>query len=170
VDDFRKSDGLYHSAAVVFKGPEAPAEAQFDDLMWQRLQSLSSNDALHHAYDNRVSSDPASGKFSFSLKGEAFYIVGLHAGSSRLTRQFQYPTLVFNPHAQFEQLRETAKYDAIKGAVRKRDVAYSGSVNPMLDDFGTVSEVFQYSGRQYDAAWQCPLKINHERINDHTAA
>ena len=78
--------------------------------------------------------------------------------SSRLARRFRYPTLVFNPHQQFEELRATAKYDMMKNVVRKRDVAYSGSINPMLQDFGESSEVYQYSGRKYDDTWQCPLK------------
>ena len=85
-----------------------------------------------------------------------------------MSRQFKYPTLVFNPHAQFEQLRKTAKYDKMKLAVRKRDMAYSGSINPMLEDFGKVSEVYQYSGRKYDETWQCPLKINHATIKHNT--
>ncbi len=170
VERYRAAGDLYHSAAVIFKGPEMPTEEAFDALLWQRLQSLSDMDARNYGYDARVAADPASGSFSFSLKGEAFYIVGLHPGSSRLTRQFAYATLVFNPHAQFEQLRATSKYDNIKGAVRKRDVAYSGSVNPMLDDFGTASEVFQYSGRQYDASWQCPLKIHHAGVEHHSAS
>jgi len=169
IDAYRKSDELYHSAAIIFKGPEMRNERMFDELLWQRLQALSDMDARSFDYDNRVAADPSSGKFSFSLKEEAFYIVGLHPASSRLTRQFSYPTLVFNPHKQFEQLRETAKYNNIKGVVRKRDVAYSGSVNPMLDDFGEVSEVFQYSGRKYDESWECPLKINHAGVVRHTA-
>ena len=170
IDGYREAGDLYHSAAVIFKGPEAVSEEAFDGMLWQRLQALSDLDAQRYPYDTRVSDSPTATNFSFSLKGEACYIVGLHPGSSRLTRQFAYPTLVFNPHAQFEQLRESAKYDNIKGAVRKRDLAYSGSVNPMLEDFGTASEVFQYSGRQYGQEWECPLKINHGRIAGNTAA
>jgi FPC/CPF motif-containing protein YcgG len=52
----------------------------------------------------------------------------------------------------------------MKDVVRKRDIAYSGSVNPMLTDFGNASEVYQYSGRKYEDTWQCPLKINHTTI------
>jgi FPC/CPF motif-containing protein YcgG len=136
-------------------------EEMFDGLLWQRLQALQMLDAQHYNYDKRVDADPSSAKFSFSIKEEAFYIVGLHPASSRLARQFSYPTLVFNPHNQFEHLKETTKYDMMKNAVRKRDVALSGSVNPMLQDFGETSEVFQYSGRKYDESWQCPLKIMH---------
>lgn len=170
IDDYRGSKEMYHSAAIIFKSTDIYNEQMFDEFMWQRLQSLSNLDAANYGYDSRVAANPDAANFSFSLKEEAFYIVGLHPASSRLTRQFQYATLVFNPHAQFEQLRETAKYDNIKGAVRKRDVAYSGSVNPMLEDFGTASEVYQYSGRKYDESWQCPLKINHAAIKHYTTS
>jgi len=168
IEKYRKSKKFYHSAAIIFKKPEVHSEEMFDEMLWQRLQALADLDAKNHDYDKRVSAHPFSANFSFSLKEEAFYIIGLHPSNSRMSRQFKYPTLVFNPHAQFEQLRKTAKYDKMKLAVRKRDMAYSGSINPMLEDFGKVSEVYQYSGRKYDETWQCPLKINHATIKHNT--
>lgn len=159
--EYRKSEKLFHSAAVIFKYPEIIGEEMFEGLLWQRLQALSNLDAKSHCFDDRVNKDPASSHFSFSLGEEAFFIVGLHPASSRLARQFKYPTLVFNPHAQFQKLRESEAYEHMKKVIRERDVAYSGSINPMLEDFGRSSEVYQYSGRKYDTGWQCPLKINH---------
>jgi uncharacterized protein len=170
VDYYRASAELFHSAAVIFKGPEIVNEALFDTLLWQRLQSLANLDALHYGFDQRVNANPDSPDFSFSLKEEAFFIIGLHPGSSRLARQFRYPVLVFNPHAQFEQMRQKDQYGKMQNIVRKRDESYSGSVNPMLKDFGTASEVYQYSGRQYDQNWQCPLQINHATAKHYTAA
>ena len=161
VEEYRMSKDFYHTATIVFSGPQIDNEKLFDELLWQRLQALEILDAENYSYDNRVESDPSSSSFSFSIKEEAFYIIGLHPASSRQARQFKYPALVFNPHAQFEQLRSTTKYEVMKNTVRKRDIALSGSVNPMLQDFGESSEVFQYSGRKYDETWQCPLKITH---------
>lgn len=163
VDKYRESGEMYHSAAVIFEQPVALTEKLFDTFLWQRLQALYDIDSRQYGYDERVSSDPFSSSFSFSLKEEAFFVVGLHPASSRPTRQFQYPTLVFNPHLQFEQLRGTLKYGNLKSVIRKRDIKYSGSINPMLEDFGESSEVFQYSGLKYDNLWQCPLKINNEQ-------
>jgi FPC/CPF motif-containing protein YcgG len=168
IDDYRSSTELFHTAAVIFKKPGFLTEEIFEQMLWQRLQGLADLDAKMHAYDKRVNADPTSPGFSFSLKEEAFYIVGLHPSSSRIARQFKYPTLVFNPHAQFEQLRETTKYDKIKGAVRKRDIIYSGSVNPMLVDFGETSEASQYTGRYHDESWECPLKLNHAGNKHHS--
>lgn len=169
VDKYRNSETFFHSASIIFKQPELLNDDTFDKLLWQRLQSLADLDAKHYNYDKRVAIDPASENFSFSLKEEAFFVIGLHKASSRPARQFNYPALIFNPHAQFENLRETNRYDKLKNIVRKRDVAYSGSINPMLQDFGTSSEVYQYSGRKYDAGWQCPLRINHQK-NEHNSS
>ena len=168
VDEYRNSEYFYHSAAIIFRAPEFMNERLFDELLWQRLQALTNLDVKNYGYDKRVEDNPSSAKFSFSLKEEAFYIIGLHAKSSRQARQFKYPALVFNPHVQFEQLRKTNKYDMMKNIVRKRDIALSGSVNPMLEDFGNSSEVYQYSGRQYDDTWQCPLKINHAQTENNS--
>ncbi|MEO5783229.1 MAG: guanitoxin biosynthesis heme-dependent pre-guanitoxin N-hydroxylase GntA [Ginsengibacter sp.] len=161
VNEYRASKDFYHTATIIFPGPQINNEEMFDELLWQRLQALEILDAQNYSYDNRVEADPSSSTFSFSIKEEAFYIIGLHPANSRQARQFKYPALVFNPHAQFEQLRSTTKYEVMKNTVRKRDIALSGSVNPMLQDFGESSEVFQYSGRKYDESWQCPLKITH---------
>jgi hypothetical protein len=170
VDTYRQSDKLYHSAAVIFRGPTAPNEALFEELFWQRLQSLANLDARQFGYDPRVVADPASPDFSFSLKEEAIFVVGLHPGSSRAARQFGHPTLVFNPHAQFEQIRNNGRYNNLRDTIRTRDVAYSGSVNPMLQNYGTASEVYQYSGKAYDNTWQCPFLSPHAHSPINTAA
>lgn len=163
VDNYRNAIKLFHSAAIIFKQPVINHEQIFEGLLWQRLQGLADLDAKNYCYDTRVSNNINSPFFSFSLKEEAFFIIGLHPSSSRLARQFKYPTLVFNPHAQFEKLRESDRYDHMKSVIRKRDIKYSGSVNPMLEDFGKASEVYQYSGKKYFTDWQCPLKVNHKK-------
>jgi len=170
IESYRQSEDLFHSAAIIFKSPEIMSETLFDTFLWQRLQALSDLDAQQYGYDKRVKADPNSPDFSFSLKEEAFFIIGLHPGSSRPARQFRYATLVFNPHAQFEQMREADQYGKMQQIVRKRDIAFAGSINPMLQDYGTASEVYQYSGRQYDKSWQCPLRINHDANTYYSAA
>lgn len=170
VDEYRTSGNLYYSAVIIFSGPDMNNEEMFDALLWQRLNALQRLDAENYDYDNRVEKNPAAAKFSFSIKEEAFYIIGLHPASSRQARQFKYPALVFNPHAQFEQLRMVNKYDKMKHAVRKRDIELSGSVNPMLHDFGESSEVYQYSGKKYDDSWKCPLKITHATTKHNSTA
>ena len=161
VEDYRSSDISFHSAAVIFEQPENITEENFETFMWQRLQSLSDIDSAKHPFDERVSLDPNSPDFSFSLKSEAFFIIGLHPASIRPARRFKYPALVFNPHKGFDQMRTQNQYEKMKNIVRKKDLAMSGSINPMLDDFGNSSEAFQYSGKNYSSSWQCPLHIKH---------
>lgn len=167
ISDYRQSTTLYHSATIIFDGPDIRDEEHFDTLLWQRLQSLADLDALSHVYDTRVSADPSSPNFSFSLMGEALFVIGLHPASSRITRRFKHPTLVFNPHQQFETLRKKNRYESMKKTVRKRDIKLSGSINPMLDDYGSSSETMQYSGRKYAEDWKCPLQLSHANIKHH---
>ena len=170
VDEYRNGGQSYHSAVIIFKEPEKCTEEMFSDMLWKRLQSISDLDAVHYCWDRRVEKDVASPAFSFSIKEEAFYVIGLHANSSRKSRQFKYTSLVFNPHDQFEKLRASNKYTAMKEAVRKRDIKLSGSVNPMLADFGESSEVFQYSGLRYESNWKCPFAAKHNTSDHHSTS
>lgn len=156
---FRKREDGFHSAVVLFPLTGPLDEQQFETLLFQRLKALRTLDAKNFAYDKRVSDDPQSANFSFSLMQEAFFIIGLHSGSSRPARRFPIPAMVFNPHVQFEDLREKGLYDKMKNIIRKRDKEFSGSVNPMLTDFGDRSEIFQYSGRTREIDEKCPFDI-----------
>ena len=172
VDSYRADTAhsylTYYSAAVVFQQPVLMQETMFDTLLWQRLQALANLDAEHYAYDTRVEADPDSPNFSFSLKEEAFLIIGLHPGASREARRFKYPALIFNLHEQFDKLRKLNRYETMKKTIRRRDKELSGASNPMLSDFGSSSEVYQYSGRRYDKDWRCPLTINHGKPQHHS--
>src|SRR6186997_3253532 len=130
IDAFRSSPNLFHSATIIFSAPVIEDEGLYDALFWNTLQALSNLDANYYPYDTRVHQDPASHHFSFSLKSEALYVIGLNPKSSRMARQFAYPAMVFNPHSQFEKLREEDRYQHLKDVIRKRDIAFSGSVNP----------------------------------------
>ena len=73
--------------------------------------------------------------------------MGLHPKASRLARRAPFPCIVFNFHDQFEAMREDGKYARLQAAIRARDVALQGDVNPVLASFGDASEAHQYSGR-----------------------
>ena len=171
-NEYRNSDAKFHSAVIIFIEPAEIDEEMFDKFLWKRLQALSDLDSETNFADTRVDIDPTSPNFSFSINEEAFFVIGLNPGSSRTARRFKYPSLVFNPHSQFEELRAEHLYEKMKSIVRKRDLSFSGSVNPMLQDYGTRSEVYQYSGRQYDKGWKCPLNIHntHNRSDEKNSA
>jgi hypothetical protein len=68
---------------------------------------------------------------------------------------------VFNPHAQFEQLRSEGKFEHLRAVIRERELALQGSLNPSLGDFGQLSDARQYSGRQTVGPWRCPFHATH---------
>lgn len=150
-------DVVFASLVVTYPATPNLSEAAFEAALWARLQSLHEQDHVSHGWDRSVSSDPADPAFSLSLGGRGFYVVGLHAGASRPARRIPGAALVFNLHSQFETLREDGRYDKLSEAIRARDVALAGSVNPMLARHGEASEARQYSGRKVDAAWRCPF-------------
>jgi len=155
---YKKNKRLFQSFVAIFRGPRVLDEEQFEGALWERLQSLTDKDSWHgQSHDSRVSADPQSPHFSMSFGGEGFYIIGLHPRASRPARRFFCPAIVFNLHDQFEELRKREIYDGMRGRIAERDMAFSGSVNPMLTTFGEGSEAKQYSGRAVDGSWACPF-------------
>ncbi|WP_245545163.1 guanitoxin biosynthesis heme-dependent pre-guanitoxin N-hydroxylase GntA [Parvibaculum lavamentivorans] len=148
---------LFTSFAVVFQGPQDLGEMQFEQHLWERLSALHKLDAEDFAWSDEVSADPNSPDFGFSLGGHAFFIVGLHPGSSRTARRLPHPAIVFNLHEQFQNLRQNGQYNRIKETIIHRDAKLDGAPNPMIAEHGTVSEARQYSGRPVSGRWRCPF-------------
>lgn len=137
---------------------DVATETQFARRLWQHLQAMHDHDRNDFEWDPTVSSDPSRSDFSFSVAGRAFFVVGLCPVSSRLSRRAPMPCLVFNFHDQFETLRASGKFALMKDAIRKRDIALQGSINPVLAHFGQASEARQYSGQDVPQGWRCPFQ------------
>lgn len=148
---------LFRSVVVLFRQTGVLTEDSFESALWQYLRSLHRADAVNHEWDPRVSKDPMSAEFSFSVGGRGYYVVGLHPGASRTARRFLRPALVFNLHDQFERLRSEGKYAPIRDTIIRRDTQLEGNPNPMLKAFGASSEARQYSGRAVEDHWTCPF-------------
>lgn len=148
----------YATFVAIFERPVDLGEIDFETLFWRQLRALHQHDAAHFDWDSNVESDPTDPHFSFSFGGQALYVIGMHASSSREARRFPWPTMVFNPHEQFERLRADGKWKRMQASIRSRDLALQGSINPMLSDFGEQSEARQYSGRAVEENWQAPFK------------
>ncbi|NMH60558.1 guanitoxin biosynthesis heme-dependent pre-guanitoxin N-hydroxylase GntA [Alteromonas ponticola] len=159
IDSFDLNTNMYSSFIAIFEDSEELDEQEFETALFNKLQDLHDSDHAISEWDPEVSSNPMHSQFSFSLGGQAFFIIGLNPNSSRKSRQFEYPALVFNLHAQFDYLRSHNKFDAMRDHIRQRDQRYSGTMNPMLASFGESSEVYQYSGRQVEKNWQCPFHV-----------
>ena len=134
------------SFVAIFRDRVA-GEDSFHNRLWMQLQAIHDLDISEHPWASDVSGDPGSADFSFSVASRAFFVVGLHPQSSRLARRAPRPALVFNFHDQFEALRTSGRYEKLQAAIRDRDVALQGNINPMLARFGEASEALQYSGR-----------------------
>lgn len=157
IAESRTSSSDYRTFAAIFRGPLDLSEKEFERLLWRQLRQLNARDAERFAWDPVVSADPNDSHFGFSFGEHAFYIVGLHAQSSRDARRFLWPTLVFNFHEQFQSLRAKGKWERMQHTIRERDVRLQGSVNPMINDFGVSSEARQYSGRAVEDGWHAPF-------------
>lgn len=152
-----EADSSLYSLVAAFPSQTHHTEASFERALWEQLIGMHEVDRELFSWDGCVSQDPSDPEFSFSVGAAAWYVVGLHPGASRMSRQFDVPTLIFNRHAQFTALREQGRYDQIRDRIRDRDVQLQGSVNPMLKDHGDASEAIQYSGRAVDTKWSCPF-------------
>lgn len=158
LNDFRGAIGDYSSFIAIFERPRNTTEIEFERLFWRQLRLLHAHDADSKAWAPNVASDPADPHFSFSFDGQALYVIGMHAHSSRAARRFPWPAMIFNPHEQFERLRADGKWKHMQETIRERDRQLQGTINPMLSDFGEQSEARQYSGRAVEEDWRAPFK------------
>ena len=157
ITNSNSSKPLYFSFVATFKNSTLTSEKEFEDALWDKLQNLYDRDSMTHKWDKRVSDNPDDSEFSFSLGGEAFFIIGLSPFAKRRARRFKHPSIVFNLHSQFQVLKESNKFNALRDKIRTSEEAFSGSANPNLHDYGVLSEARQYSGRTVSNSWKCPF-------------
>ena len=157
IDDLPAAGTALRTFVAVHAGAAAASEIEFERRLWTALQQLHDIDDPSIGWDPTASADPEAADFAFSFGGCSLFVIGLHPGSSRAARRFRWPTLVFNPHTQFERLRAEGRFDRLRSAVRDREIALQGSLNPNLADFGERSEARQYSGRAVEPDWRCPF-------------
>lgn len=133
-------------------------EIKFEYFLWELIQAIHLVDYENgNTWAAGYEYNPEHKKFSFSVNKSAFFLVGLHSESSRKTRKFSIPAVVFNSHEQFEYLKEIGVFEKLKTSIRKKEVELQGCLNPNLSDFGDQSEAKQYSGRHVESNWKCPF-------------
>lgn len=161
IELWKKRNNVLQTFVVIFDQPLESSEQEFETSLWGRLQRLHDLDKEIYHWDPQVSSELGSPEFCFSIGGQGFFVIGLHPHSSRKARQFLRPALVFNLHAQFERLKKKGTFDRMKNKIREREAVYSGSINPMVHDFGENSEALQYSGMQVCPQHSLPFTMQH---------
>jgi hypothetical protein len=151
--------GDFTTFVAVFKHPQLTSEDDFERLFWRHLQKLHDNDG--DTWDPHYDADPEGAHFGFSFNGKAFFVVGMHAGASRFSRRFAFPSLIFNPESQIRRLKEASMLERFAAQVRQRDTLYQGSINPSLptDANSTGGEARVYSGKKHTEGdgWKCPF-------------
>ena len=145
------------SFIAVFENSVFHSEEEFETALWKELSLLASAPEFEAPWDPHFSSNPEDKNFCFSFDGSAFFIVGLHPLSSRVSRQFYVPTLAFNLYEQFEQLDEETEFYPMVRKNRQRDVLYQGSVNPMVEQHAEKWEAIHFSGKNNPPEWKCPV-------------
>ncbi len=150
----------FASLVAVFRSTNTMDEQEFERLLWRQLELV--HDADDSPWDPRVANDPDDPHFAFSVGGTAYFVVGLHPAASRIARRTPLPTLVFNLHEQFEQLRGSERFARMRDTIRRRDLALQGSLNPMVEDHGRSSEARQYAGREVPSDWEPPVSFTEE--------
>ncbi len=151
--------GEFSTFVASFLGPVPRDEGEFDTLVWDQLGLIHAQDRVFHRWDPDFSNDPSERRFGFSVAGRAFFIVGLSPVSSRISRRFAWPSLVFNAEFLFDRLHDTGKLAKLQSAIRERDMGIQGSINPNLEGEDTVSRARQYSGLPVPLDWTCPITL-----------
>lgn len=157
IEEQAKNGSNYFTFWAVFKDMDDLSEDEFEKLLWDELSSLSSVEDLNQDKDNRFSTNPEDKNFCFSIGGKAFFVVGLHPKSSRASRRFPWPTLIFNLFEQFDNLKSLNLYDPMVKLNRQRDIKFQGDVNPMAAKHDDTWETIQFSGKTNPPEWKCPF-------------
>jgi uncharacterized protein len=148
----------FASLVTVFRATQVRDERDFEALLWRQLELVHEVDDA--PWDRAVSRDPDDPHFAFSVAGTAYFVVGLHPEASRIARRTPLPTLVFNLHEQFVELRTSERFARMRDTIRRRDTELQGSTNPMVADHGATSEARQYSGRRVPEDWHAPATFH----------
>lgn len=159
VSEMKSRNEKLSSCAVVIQDENLVDFESFEKSFWSFLKEMNSLDKKTYKPDPTVDADPTSSNFSYSIKEESFFIIALHPKSPRWARRFSYPTIVFNPHKQFTELRKKGTFNKIRDLIRVKDKLLQGTENKMLKNFGEKSEVYQYLGKDYNNNAPIPLSF-----------
>lgn len=159
----RKSSSIYLSFWAIFEDDDL-SEEDFESGLWKELSHLTSLEDRDEDWKSKFSSEPQDPNFRFCMDGSEFFVVGLHSASSRTSRRFSKPTLIFNVFEQFEELKKIGQFDAMVETNRKRDVKFQGSVNPMALEHGEQWESIQFSGKNNSREWKCPFQFISKKL------
>lgn len=141
IDSCDSETSTVHSFVALFSEPTRTTEIDFENKLWMQLYSLHLLDIgrSEHAA-TAISANPDGSQFNLRLAGHQFFVIGLHAGSSRVARKFQRPVLVFNSHKQFELLRTYGHASKLQKVTQQSESTSQGYTHPYLAEFSGNGE------------------------------
>ena len=83
IDIIPEQDTTVHSFVALFDGPTDMDERRFEAMLWSQLQRLHDLDAHRGTrWAEGIARGPDDPRFSLSLAGHPFFVIGLHPGAS----------------------------------------------------------------------------------------
>ncbi|SEE28189.1 hypothetical protein SAMN05428945_7033 [Streptomyces sp. 2224.1] len=149
----------FRTFVATFDEPGTVDERAYEELIWRHLQLMHDLDSQTFGLDTGASSDPDRPNFGFHAGGHAFFVVGMHPGSSRASRRFTTSAIAFNSLAQFMFLGEN--FYSMQDAIRRREAKNNGSVNPSFIEYEYEQPARHFSGRFTEEDWKCPYTSRH---------
>lgn len=150
---------------ITFSGEMFDDGETFEDFLWEILSKLNVIDASNnYAWSDQCDKSVESPNFAYSIAEHPYFIVGLHPQSSRISRRLSVPAIVFNSHEQFKALKKTGAYEKLQKEIRSRDTAIQGDINPLLSNFGDMSEAIQYAAHSVDGQLSCPFSAKQGQV------
>lgn len=96
IEESKSSRQNAYNAVVLFKGPDIQTEDEFEYFLRERLRALVELDSWHFSMGACITGEYPYSDFRINLKAENLNITGLHGLSTRKTRRFPFPAVVFS--------------------------------------------------------------------------
>lgn len=95
-NEYRKGLTSAWSYWAIFEGTSRFEEWDFEESLWRELSSLNTCDANDETWEPAFAENITEKNYCFRFGGVSFFAMGLHPGSSRWSRRFSRPSIVFN--------------------------------------------------------------------------
>lgn len=142
---FSERNFKFASFVAVFSKESFGTEDEAEAKLWSFLSQVHIFDAVHNTWDENFSKNVYDTSFAFSIAGHGHFVPLLHPKASSLVRRTQVPTLVFNPHCMFQQMKKLEFFDSMRNTIRAREYQAQSWINPKLSNAGECFEAPQYA-------------------------
>lgn len=144
-NSFLENNFKFISFVVLFKNEEFANENDAEYSLWRFLKNVHLADVKRNFWDGKFAKNVYSKDFAFSVGGYGHFVPMLHPKASSLVRYSLIPTLVFNPHCMFSQMKKLSFFEKMKGEIREREQKQQLWINPKLSNSGENLEAPQYA-------------------------